>query len=319
MSSPSAMDDLLSLAGRFGRKYSPPLTPAPFPEKDLPSERPVGAVTPQAGSVRAEARAYTRRRISTYLGQINTTSDSRHLQRLEWDVAVAQRLVQGLEGQLGTEAIDGKLTHGLSCLSGKMTSHARSLRLEHGNRLVRLDLRDSPSSPALSSASPSCSASAAARTTSDTTWPPASPSISTSSPTAGPYRASSCSTSRLGSITPLTWSSSAAGWKTSLWTTTESPSSASSNSCTRPQRTCPQLPDDRQRLRGPVPRLIPGLRPLQLAQRRKTHPRHLAQRQPHPVARQHGSPPGSCEPQNRVDCARRRRSSATRTRLPQAA
>ncbi|MCX4774893.1 DUF4158 domain-containing protein [Streptomyces sp. NBC_01285] len=52
----------------------------------------------------AEAQAYTRGRISAYVGQINTTSDSGHLQRLESNI-VAQQLVQGL---------DDRLTHGLS-------------------------------------------------------------------------------------------------------------------------------------------------------------------------------------------------------------
>ncbi|MET7738254.1 DUF3732 domain-containing protein [Streptomyces sp. NPDC005402] len=42
---------------------------------------------------------------------------------------------------LDTETIDDKLTHGLSYLSGKMTGHARTLKLEHGDRLVRLDLK----------------------------------------------------------------------------------------------------------------------------------------------------------------------------------
>ncbi|WP_241235675.1 DUF3732 domain-containing protein [Streptomyces sp. KPB2] len=97
----------------------------------------------QAGLLgQAEAQAYTRGRISAYLGQISAASDSGHLQRLESDVAVAQRLVQGLEEQLDTETLDDRLTHGLSYLSGKMTSHARTLRLEHGDRLVRLDLKN---------------------------------------------------------------------------------------------------------------------------------------------------------------------------------
>lgn len=96
----------------------------------------------QAGLLgQAEAQAYTRGRISAYLAQIDTASDSGHLQRLESDVAVARRLVEGLEEQLDTETIDDRLTHALSSLSGQMTSHARALRLEHGDRLVRLDLK----------------------------------------------------------------------------------------------------------------------------------------------------------------------------------
>ncbi|MFE2129187.1 DUF3732 domain-containing protein [Streptomyces amritsarensis] len=96
----------------------------------------------QAGLLgQAESQAYTRGRISAVLSQINTTTDGGHLQRLESDVAVAQQLVQGLEEQLDTETIDDKLTHGLSYISGKMTSHARALKLEHGDRLVRLDIK----------------------------------------------------------------------------------------------------------------------------------------------------------------------------------
>lgn len=96
----------------------------------------------QAGLLgQAEAQAYTRGRISAYLGQISTTTDSGHLQRLESDVAVAQRLVAGLEEQLDSEAIDDKLTHSLGYISGKMTSHARFLKLEHGDGLVRLNLK----------------------------------------------------------------------------------------------------------------------------------------------------------------------------------
>ncbi|MFF1351554.1 DUF3732 domain-containing protein [Streptomyces sp. NPDC058322] len=96
----------------------------------------------QAGLLgQAEAQAYTRGRISAYLGQISTTTESGHLQRLEADVAIAQRLVQGLEEQLDSEAIEDKLTHTLGYVSGKMTSHARFLKLEHGDGLVRLNLK----------------------------------------------------------------------------------------------------------------------------------------------------------------------------------
>ncbi|AKG41393.1 yme-like protein [Streptomyces xiamenensis] len=96
----------------------------------------------QAGLLgQAEAQAFTRGRISAYLSQISTASNRAHLQNLESDVAVAQRLVQGLEEQLDAEAIDDRLTHSISYLSGKMTGHARTLRLEHGDRLVRLDLK----------------------------------------------------------------------------------------------------------------------------------------------------------------------------------
>ncbi|MGW1543206.1 DUF3732 domain-containing protein [Streptomyces sp. NPDC002309] len=96
----------------------------------------------QAGLLgQAEAQAYTRGRINAYLSQISATTDSGHLQRLETDVAVAQQLVAGLEEQLDSEATDDKLTHSLSFISGKMTSHARFLKLEHGDGLVRLNLK----------------------------------------------------------------------------------------------------------------------------------------------------------------------------------
>ncbi|MFD6279876.1 DUF3732 domain-containing protein, partial [Streptomyces sp. NPDC060209] len=94
----------------------------------------------QAGLLgQAEAQAYTRGRISAYLGQISTTTGSGHLQRLQADVAIAQQRVQGFEEQLDSEAIDDKLAHSLGYVSGKMTSHARFLRLEHGDGLVRLN------------------------------------------------------------------------------------------------------------------------------------------------------------------------------------
>ncbi|MCY0935158.1 DUF3732 domain-containing protein [Streptomyces sp. H34-S4] len=96
----------------------------------------------QAGLLgQAEAQAYTRGRISAYLGQISTTTGSGHLQRLQADVAITQQLVQGLEEQLDSEAIDDKLTHSLGYISGKMSSHAKFLKLEHGDGLVRLNLK----------------------------------------------------------------------------------------------------------------------------------------------------------------------------------
>lgn len=96
----------------------------------------------QAGLLgQAEAQAYTRGRISAYLSQISTTTDNGHLQRLQSDISIGQQIVRGLEEQLDSEAIDDNLTHSLSYLSGKMTSHARFLKLEHGDRLVRLNLK----------------------------------------------------------------------------------------------------------------------------------------------------------------------------------
>ncbi|MEW1583472.1 DUF3732 domain-containing protein [Streptomyces microflavus] len=101
-----------------------------------------GQRSEQAGLLgQAEAQAYTRGRISAYLGQISTTTGRGHLQRLQADVDIAQQRVQGLEGQLDSEAIDDKLAHSLGYISGKMSSHAKFLRLEHGDGLVRLNLK----------------------------------------------------------------------------------------------------------------------------------------------------------------------------------
>lgn len=101
-----------------------------------------GQRSEQAGLLgQAEAQAYTRGRISAYLGQISTTTGRGHLQRLQADVDIAQQRVQGLEDQLDSEAIDDKLAHSLGYISGKMSGHAKFLRLEHGDGLVRLNLK----------------------------------------------------------------------------------------------------------------------------------------------------------------------------------
>ncbi|MGY4966665.1 DUF3732 domain-containing protein [Streptomyces sp. 900105245] len=98
--------------------------------------------TEQAGLLgQAEARAYTRGRINAYLSQLSTTTGDSHRQRLQTDAATAQQVVQGLEEQLDNDAIDDKLTHSLGYVSGKMSSHARFLNLEHGGGLVRLNLK----------------------------------------------------------------------------------------------------------------------------------------------------------------------------------
>ncbi|MCM1950393.1 DUF3732 domain-containing protein [Streptomyces sp. G2] len=89
----------------------------------------------------AEAQAYTRGRIDAYLGQINSASDGREIQQLQSDVSIAQRIVEELEAQLDSEDIEGRLAHSLGYVSSQMTSHARYLRLEQGDRLVRLDLK----------------------------------------------------------------------------------------------------------------------------------------------------------------------------------
>ncbi|WP_256994990.1 DUF3732 domain-containing protein [Streptomyces sp. WY228] len=89
----------------------------------------------------AETQAYTRGRIDAYLGQINSASDGREIQQLESDVSIAQRIVQELEAQLDADDIEGRLSHSLGYISSQMTRHARYLRLEQGDRLVRLDLK----------------------------------------------------------------------------------------------------------------------------------------------------------------------------------
>ncbi|WP_239517783.1 DUF3732 domain-containing protein [Streptomyces sp. ICC1] len=116
-----------------GRRFHRPRDHA-VRRRELRGRRPGSSLLGQA-----EAQAYTRCRINAYLGQISTTTGSGHLQRLQADVSIAQQRVQGREEQLDSEAIDDKLTHSLRYVSGKMTSHARFLRLEHGDGLVRLN------------------------------------------------------------------------------------------------------------------------------------------------------------------------------------
>ncbi|WP_017603006.1 DUF3732 domain-containing protein [Nocardiopsis alkaliphila] len=89
----------------------------------------------------AEVQAYTRGRIDAYLGQINSASDGREIQQLEADVAIAQRIVRELEEQLDADDIEERLAHSLGYVNSQMTNHARYLRLEQGERLVRLDLK----------------------------------------------------------------------------------------------------------------------------------------------------------------------------------
>ncbi|SDS54969.1 Protein of unknown function [Streptomyces sp. TLI_053] len=101
----------------------------------------------------SETQAYTRGRIDAYLSQIDAAGPGGDLQRLEADVAIAQRVVTGLEAQLDGDDAEDRLIHSLSYISGKLTSHARHLRLEHGDRLVRLDVKrltvvaDTPQGP----------------------------------------------------------------------------------------------------------------------------------------------------------------------------
>ncbi|MFJ1709378.1 DUF3732 domain-containing protein [Kitasatospora sp. NPDC088346] len=89
----------------------------------------------------AETQAYTRGRIDAYLTQIDAVGSGGDLHRLEADVAIAQRVVAGLEAQLDADDAEDRLTHSLSYISGEVTRHARQLRLEHGDRLVRLDVK----------------------------------------------------------------------------------------------------------------------------------------------------------------------------------
>ncbi|MCP3017359.1 DUF3732 domain-containing protein [Nocardiopsis dassonvillei] len=89
----------------------------------------------------AEVQAYVRGRIDAYLAQINTASDGREIHQLETDVAIAQRIVQELEEQLDADDIEARLAHSLGYVNSQMTNHARYLRLEQGDRLVRLDLK----------------------------------------------------------------------------------------------------------------------------------------------------------------------------------
>ena len=262
----------------------------------------------QAGLLgQAEAQAYTRGRISAYLGQISTASGSGHIQRLESNIAVAQRLVQGAR-RAARHRDNRRQTHPRAELPQRTTGHARTLRLEHGDRLVRLDLKK---------------LTIVADTVEGIT-----------------------ELLRIGSGKNHVGYHVATHLALHQYFVANSRPVPRFLMLDQP--TQPYYPSDMAKQRGRLedlaldedrvtvtrlfelmhqvvrelapnfqmivsdhadlpPRLVPGLHPLQLAQRRKTHSHHLARRQSHPVARHpphshHRHPPG----QNR-----QRRSSTT--------
>lgn len=89
----------------------------------------------------AEEQAFTRGRIDAYLAQLAGPGPGGDLHRLRTAVAMARRVVEALEAELDSQDSDDRLTHSLNYLSADMTRWADDLKLEHGRRLVRLDLK----------------------------------------------------------------------------------------------------------------------------------------------------------------------------------
>ncbi|MDX3848496.1 DUF3732 domain-containing protein [Streptomyces europaeiscabiei] len=87
---------------------------------------------------RAEEQAYVRGRIDTYLGQLGPGGD---LARLRSQIALAEQVVVGLEAELDPQEVEDRLSHSLNYISSDMTQWADRLKLEHGSRHVRLDLK----------------------------------------------------------------------------------------------------------------------------------------------------------------------------------
>lgn len=90
---------------------------------------------------RAEEQAYARGRIDTYLGQLDQSGARGELERLRSQVALAEQVVRGLEDELDPQETEDRLAHSLNYLSSDMTAWADQLKLEHGRRHVRLDLK----------------------------------------------------------------------------------------------------------------------------------------------------------------------------------
>ncbi|WP_191134238.1 hypothetical protein [Streptomyces sp. col6] len=61
--------------------------------------------------------------------------------RRRCDGGAAANLREGRHAEIDRGGSAGCFGVGLSYLSGKMTGHVRALRLEYGDRLVRLDLK----------------------------------------------------------------------------------------------------------------------------------------------------------------------------------
>lgn len=90
---------------------------------------------------RAEEQAYTRGRIDTYLAQLDQAGPGGDLARLRSQITLAEQVVAGLEAELDPQEVEDRLSHSLNYISSDMTQWADRLKLEHGTRHVRLDLK----------------------------------------------------------------------------------------------------------------------------------------------------------------------------------
>ncbi|MGW6523978.1 DUF3732 domain-containing protein [Streptomyces sp. NPDC054962] len=90
---------------------------------------------------RAEEQAYVRGRIDTYLGQLDQAGPGGDLARIRSQITLAEQVVAGLEAELDPQEVEDRLSHSLNYISSDMTQWADRLKLEHGSRHVRLDLK----------------------------------------------------------------------------------------------------------------------------------------------------------------------------------
>ncbi|MGA5522910.1 DUF3732 domain-containing protein [Streptomyces pseudogriseolus] len=91
----------------------------------------------------AEEQAFLRGRIDAHLSQLPDTGDEYEGSLLQRRAAVAhaQAVVDDLEGDLDTDAMQDRLDHALNLISADMTAYAQRLGIEHSQRLIRLDVR----------------------------------------------------------------------------------------------------------------------------------------------------------------------------------
>ncbi|WP_328541171.1 DUF3732 domain-containing protein [Streptomyces sp. NBC_00371] len=91
----------------------------------------------------AEEQAFLRGRIDAHLSQLPGTraQDAGSLHRLRTDVALSQGIVNDLETQLDSDAVQERLDTAVNYISADMTEYARQLKLEWSERHVRLDVR----------------------------------------------------------------------------------------------------------------------------------------------------------------------------------
>ncbi|WP_446750142.1 DUF3732 domain-containing protein [Streptomyces sp. SceaMP-e96] len=90
---------------------------------------------------RAEEQAYARGRIDAYLAQLDQAGPGGDLARLRSQITLAEQVVTGLEAELDPQEVEDRLSHSLNYISSDMTQWADRLKLEHGTRHVRLDLK----------------------------------------------------------------------------------------------------------------------------------------------------------------------------------